>query len=58
MRTLLIAVAALASLVVGRTSAETIPPFNLYQRTASAEWIVHGRLDAKGKLIVDATLKG
>ena len=37
---------------------ETIPPFDLHRRTASAEWIVHGRLDAKGRLIVDATLKG
>jgi hypothetical protein len=57
MRTLLIALASLL-VVGGRTSAETIPPFNLHQRTASAEWIVHGRLDAKGRLIVDATLKG
>ena len=60
MRTRVLPVVALSILlsVEGRASAETIPPFDLHQRTASAEWVVHGWLDAKGGLIVDATLKG
>lgn len=57
----LIAVAVLAVLLGGsdRASAKELrSPFELHLRTDTAELIVHGRLDAKGKLIVDATLKG
>src|SRR4051812_22753360 len=39
-------------------AAETIPPFNVHQRTERADVIAHGKLDARGVLTVDATLKG
>src|SRR5262249_20892161 len=53
----------LAALVVVLTSAggiaaETIPPFNLHQRTEQADLVIHGRLDSLGKLTVDRALKG
>ncbi len=56
----LVALMALALLLAGegRASAETTPPFHVHYSTARAEWIVQGKLDARGKLIVDATLKG
>lgn len=60
LRCFLVALTALALLLAaeGRASAKERPRFDLHGRTADAEWIVQGRLDAKGKLTVDATLKG
>lgn len=55
-----VALAALALLLLGenRASARLEPEFSLHWQTEEAESIVHGWLDAKGKLTVDATLKG
>ena len=60
LRWLIVALSALAVLIAGegRASAKLRPQFGLHSQTATAEWIVLGRLDAKGKLTVDATLKG
>lgn len=38
--------------------AEFIPPFHLNRRTEQAAVVAHGKLDARGVLTVDATLKG
>ena len=59
LRCFLVALTAIALLIVseGRASAKERARFDLHGQTANAEWIVLGRLDAKG-LTVDATLKG